>query len=418
MTTVVSLAAPTAVAMIAIFVAALIFALQHVGERYSPALSHGLLRRYFYCAAVLFALVVATAAVAFAPVALFTARLELALLLAAVCVGLVGSYVVWSTSTDPRHVLTLLGKLPLHLRTQALCDVTWNAVQHADVVSAEAAMSHVNDVGFERSTFLEWIMRHHVLLDSEWFPRTVLDAVLAKPLDDSSAHELSPILERMLVHALDRTAFDTAKEIVSGVMNALASAPVFTNAHANLLFEVAFACWNIGESGASKPRSAPIPNQLEGVQAIFMSRLRDVVHRVLERGNTSQVEELSWVLEYLLYETEEAGGSRWFMSRVYDLMSDGHERRALSPQVLHNLANGLGVLRMSAQEHDDEYLLEWIDRLVDELASMLRRLGGSEGDVAHLLANGGFNSRMPRPAPLMRRIGIQLRRFRSSPWRS
>jgi hypothetical protein len=67
MTAVLSLAAPTAVAMTAIFVAALIFALQHVGERYSPALSHGLLRRYPYFATVLGGLIVGTSALEFAP---------------------------------------------------------------------------------------------------------------------------------------------------------------------------------------------------------------------------------------------------------------------------------------------------------------------------------------------------------------
>jgi hypothetical protein len=296
------------------------------------------------------------------------------------------------------------------MRSQALRDVIWNAIQRADVVSAEAAIGHINDAGFERSAFLAWIMGQPVLLDSSWFPVIVLKAVLVNPFDESGAQELSPILKRMLVRALDQAAFGTAEEIVRGVMAALATAPIFTDAHANLLYEVGFACWNLGESGASKPRNAPLPHQLDGVQALFMSGLRTGVHRVLEHGSTSEVEELSWVVEYLLYETEEAGGSQWFMARVHDLMTDGQARKALSPQVLHNLANGLGVLRRRAQEHEDEYLLDWIDRQVDQLAPVLRQLRGTEAEVSHLLANGGFHARVHGRSRSLRRIRIRFRR--------
>jgi hypothetical protein len=212
--------------------------------------------------------------------------------------------------------------------------------------------------------------------------------LLESPLDEQRTTDLGPVLTGLFISAMDRNAFDEAKDLVGGVMSALIAAPSFTNAHANLLHPIGFACWNVGESGASLPRTAPIPGLLENVQTIFNVRLRHLIYHLLEYGPSSAVEELSWVLAYLAYETADAGGSDSIVCRIADIIHNDSQAY-VSAQALHELASGLGYLRHATVPSDTE-VLEWIDGLVDQLANLLTALDAPGGEVHRLLGNGGY----------------------------
>jgi len=226
---------------------------------------------------------------------------------------------------------------------------------------------------------------HYVMSAVDDLIRRISAAVLLEPsLDEQRTADLGPVLTGLFISAIDRNAFDEAQDLVAAIMKALIASPVFTNAHANLLHQIGFACWNVGKSGASVPRIAPIPGLLEDVQTIFIVRVRRLIYHLLEHGPSSAVEELSWVLAYLSYETADAGGSDSIVCRIADIVHN-HSQTHVSAQALHELANGLGYLRHLTTPTDTD-VLEWIDGLVDRLAELLTALNPPAGELHRLLS--------------------------------
>lgn len=222
--------------------------------------------------------------------------------------------------------------------------------------------------------------------------RIVAATLLEPPLDQKQVEAIAPTVERLFVDALDRHAFTEASDMVGRILDALKAASPFTNAHANLLYHVGFACWNEGTVRASRPRSEAIPGQLDEIQGIFQTRCRWLVRQVLTSGPSSAVEQVCWVIADLVHETSEAGGSECFLHRISDITHEADLHAFLSPQALHILADGLGHLRRIDAQGDGQFL-EWIDRLVDRLADLLRGQGETEPEVYELLVKGGFNER-------------------------
>lgn len=313
----------------------------------------------------------------------------LALLIVSVGAGLGGTYRMWVRAADGVIVASWLRRVPRPLLASAVQETLWNAVGRSDLAVTSTALSVALDSSSNvEHALLAWLVDHRDMLVAEWASREVQRCVLAYGLDASTAGSRSDILHTLLVTALDAEAYARAQEIIDGVMQALGASVPWAEAHAELLEKVGFALWNIGESGASAPRTARVPGQLGGVQAIFLSRLRRIWHHLKQVGNADAVEQFCGVLGSMAYETPEDS----FLSRIFEVMEEGFGHHLLTEQTLHQLASDLDVSRQVAR--DDEHRQEWIDDLIVTLAAMLIELG-EEQEVGRLLGNGGIVARRP-----------------------
>ncbi len=116
------------ITLLALYFAALVFAVQHVSDRYSPALNTPMLVRY---ASVPLAVLVFALA---APAVLLPAEGSLAkvMVVGAILTSLCGSYHLWSTLGDGERTAGLLRAVPRSRREPAVREVLWNAAQRAN----------------------------------------------------------------------------------------------------------------------------------------------------------------------------------------------------------------------------------------------------------------------------------------------
>jgi hypothetical protein len=442
------------IAMLAIYAAAVIVAMQHIAERHSSYLVRSLLRRSAPWAIILGIITVGCGIVALLPATVAWNAVSLVMLLAAVGIALWGGVRIWWTTVADGAVLVAWLRPKLHQHNvPTLQDMLWNAITRADrrvVVSVLQAVQSGNQQ--EKSEFLSWLVDHRDVLSSEWLTREVLehlvvegvkdlrepeplqdfdkatvvaegllgDAVLQQlelpPIDPADPHvlasqrqdeynsHLTALIFGLLEDALNAEAFGRAEQIIRQVGNRLAHASPWTQAHASLLSGLGYPLWNIGEPSVAIPRTARIPAQLTEVQAVFGGRLRDVWKHLQKIADPIAIEAYAGILGRLAGEVSLEGLQNILLPRIYDVLEDGFTKRLLTIEAVEQLAADLGLDRYVALE--DKHTQERIDEFIVMLAAMLVELGDDERSVSHLLGNGYLSAR-PQRGKIIRRDWLQ-----------
>ncbi len=368
------------VTLLALYFAALILAVQHVSDHYSPALAVPVLvRRASAPLAVLLGLVVLALLV---PTG--SGGAADAVMMGAILAGLGGSFYLWSGLGDGERIARLLHTVRSGRREPAVREVLWNAAQRANPPVAAVALRVFPADSPEQDGLLRWLADHREVLAKEWMARE-LAAVLLPP-DGTAAPggERSRVLEMLLVDVLDRGDHDRALLVLDAVMEALALTDPWTPAHADLLHAFGFALWNVGVPGESVPRTAGVQPRLGGVQSVFHQRLMYLRRHLLGLRDSEAVEFYAHVLGALAAET----GDGFVLTCLYEVMEGGFRERLWTEQALHQLGSDLGFARRGrgAESGDPAFEPERIDALAITGAAMLVELYG-EDDLERYLGN-------------------------------
>jgi hypothetical protein len=360
------------ITLLALYFAALILAVQHVSDRFSPSLSVPVLVRH---ASVPFiVLIILTAIAVLLPI---EGRRAGAIVLVAILVSLCGSYYLWSRLGDGELIAGLLHKMPGYRKEAAVRDVLWNAVQSSNPRVAAVALRVFSAGTPEQDRLLQWLIEHREIVAKEWMTRELVDVILPLGVAGQPSEESTRALEILFVDALDREDYDRALLVLDAVMDGLTRADHWTQAHAHLLHAFGFALWNVGQLGESVVRRASIPPRLESIQSLLHSRLKRLWIHLRELGDPEAVELYAQVIGDLTAHT----GDDFMLTRLYEAMEAGFREGLWTEQALHQLAVDL---RSSRQEHMPEsgapgFELERIDSMAITGAAMLVELyGGTE----------------------------------------
>lgn len=367
------------VTLLALYFAALILAVQHVSDRYSPALAVPvLLRRAIVPLAVL--LVLAALALLLPTGTGWTAD---AVVMGAIVVGLGGSFYLWSGLGNGSRLAGLLRAVPGSKQEDAVREVLWNAAQRANPPVASVALRVFSAGSPEHDRLLRWLADHREVLAKEWMARELAD-VLLPPSGAAPGGERSRLLEALLVDALDRGDHDRAFLVLDAVMGSLALADPWTRAHADLLQAFGFALWNVGVPGESAPRTSSIALRLDGVRSVFSQRLIRLRRHLLGLRDPGALEAYAEALGRLAADTADG----FVLTRLYEVMEDGFREGLWTGQALHQLASDLGAARRGrgAESGDLAFEPERIDALAIDGAAMLVETDGKAG-LGHYLGN-------------------------------
>lgn len=432
---------PGIIAMLAIYAGAVIVAMQHIAERHSPSLIPIIVRRSVLVALVLVALLPTVGALALVPSRPVWEGISLGLLLVAVIIAIWRSAAVWADVSDGAAVVAWLRRAPETYRVVTLQEMFWNAVGRADRRVIVAVLDAVR-TGDQKTkmAFLAWLGDHSEVVSSEWLTSDVLEHLVVdgihalrelEPLRDISQArvvdegelpgggtlqrlELPPInpdyphvrasqqqetyndcltalILRLFADALNVEAFGRAAQIIKQMGSALGDAAPWTQAHAELLYRLGYAVWNVGEPGASIPRTARIPAQLGEIEGWYSKALRGVWARLQTVGNPDEIETYASLLGGVAGEVSLEGLSNFILPRIYDVLEDGFTQHLLTNHTIEQLAADLGLARHVAG--DDKRTQQRIDDYIITLATMRVELGGDMAAVSHLLGNGHITVR-------------------------
>jgi len=378
-----------ALAVLGIYATALFFALQHIGERYSPAVNGVFLKRFALAPSAAFAILV----ILIGLLAIVPAPTPPATTTTICCVGpaelllspfqisyltLVGLFITvaialfdgWKLSTrlgDVVLLVTLVRDLPAIRRMPALQVIVLNAVRRSDVIATAAALTVAKSAGTKELTLLlNWLTDHRELLATDWLTHEVLTAVVSGTLTDMEARTYQSTLERLLGLALDREAFPRGVEVIDRTLDALSRTPRWGLDHGMLLYHLGFLLWHVGDPGASVPRKTAVQAQLEAVQSYFLVKLRAVWQAVTEKGPES-VKNYVLGIDRLLQDVQDDD----FLSLIDEWLDDGFRKGLLVPEALVDLARALRRTQENLRSGDSS-----ADDLVMLIAAILVQLGG------------------------------------------
>lgn len=365
------------VTLLALYFAVLIFAVQHVSDRYSPALNTPLLIRHASIPlAILFILAVLTILLSVG------GQLAKVVVMVALLTSLGGSYYLWSRLGDGEQIASLLHTLPTRRRESAVQEVLWNAAQRANPRVAAVALG-VFPVGTsEQDRILRWLTEYREVLATEWMTRELINVLLPSGVTDRHGEEPSRTLRVLFADSLDREDYERALMILDGVMEALARAQPWTSAEAELLYGFGFALWNVGQPGESMARGTSIPPRLRNLQSLFHPRLRQVWSHLRALGDPEAAELYAQVLGALAAHT----GDGFMLTRLYEVMEEGFQDGLWKEQALHQLAVDLRSTRQEWLSESKDRELEWIYSLAMTGAVMLVELYGRE-ELGRYLGN-------------------------------
>lgn len=374
-----SSAAANIITLLALYFAALILAVQHVSDRYSPALGVPVLIRH---ASV--PLIVLVVLAALAVLLSIEGRMAGTMVLVAILVSLCGSYYLWSRLGDGERITGLLHKIPGYRKEAAVREVIWNAAQRPNPRVIAVALRVFPVDSPEQDRLLRWLVEYREVLAKEWMTRELVGVLLPSGGASQPSEESSHVLETLLADALDREDYDRALLVLDAVMDALARADPWTRAHAELLHAFGFALWNVGRPGESTARRASIPPRLENLQSLLHPRLKRLWSHLRDLGDPDAVESYAQVLGCLAAET----GDGFMLTRLYEFMEGGFRRGLWTEQALRNLAVDLRAARQerTSELKNGEVELERIDSLAITGAAMLVELYG-EAELESYLAN-------------------------------
>ncbi len=256
-------------------------------------------------------------------------------------------------------------------------DILLNAIQRNDVLlTREALRVALRGQTDNHQAILDWLQDHRTWLSTIWLARELIGIILSSPLDAKAAKTYDDLLCTMLAEALEKEEFSHARFVLDAFCDALREAEPWTDAHANLLCHIGFTLWKIGEHGASAPRTARIPGQLEELRGLFVSQVRKTWYHVLHLKSNDAVDYFTTALCQLTVEaTDTKEHCETLLSRVYDVLADGYQERLLEAQTIHELICLLTHLRLElpvAENEDTQIVIGDMQTEIDEyvLASL------------------------------------------------
>jgi len=354
--------------MLTIYVAALVWGMQHMSDRYSPRL----LVIFFYRIALwpLIGLVVllCLSGILLLPPAFISFLTHGAfqlpswapdvfsfiLLIAAVSLVIGAVYQLVSKLAKATPVISWLRKRKD--RIPLLEDILLNAIQRSDVrLTREALRAALTGQPDNHQAVLDWLLDHRTWLSTNWLARELISIILASPLDAKADDTYDDLLCTMLAEALDKEEFSHAKFVLVSLCNTLSKAAPWTDDHASLLRHIGFTLWKIGEHTASAPRTAKIPEQLEDLRWLFVGQVPKIWGHVLDLKSSDAVDYFTATLCDLIVE---AAGTKehceTLLARLYDVLEDGYHERLLEAQTLHELICSLMHLRIALPTAENE----------------------------------------------------------------
>jgi hypothetical protein len=390
--------------MLTVYVAALVWSIQHVSDRYSPKLLAIFFRRIALWPFLALVIMLAIAGILLFPHTLISLltfwglqlqagdTLSFVLLVAAIILVLLSVYRMVSSLSKGTPIISWLRKRKDQIAF--LEEILPNVIQRNDVrLAHESLVVALRGQPETRQAMIVWLEEHRVLLSTPWLARELLDVLLSEPFDA----EVTDLLCLPLAEALDKEEFTQARFILNTLCETLRKTQPWTETHMNLLIHIGFTLWKIGEYGADLPRTVRIPEQLTDLQWSFFVRERQIWNHVLRLKNSNAVYYFIYAHITLLRETVVTKDLfEALLSHVYDILRDGYREQVLTSQTLQELVNELGHLRHELSDAENEDIQREIDTYMLASLAILVELGEKEETLRHTAGNGYMRRRITK----------------------
>jgi hypothetical protein len=392
----VTTAAASTLALLVLYVAGLVFILQVVSDRYAAAILGPLLRQASlkWAAGLTFLAILAYVLMGVGIGEPLKAAFAGLLLLASLVLAIVGSYRTWLVVGDRATVVRSVTKLPADQRLGAVREIIWNAISRSDVEMVEKCLHIFNRDSDEEIELLSWLLGQKPLANRDWLGLALGSAMVDNWLTQAQAKAIREPLISLLQQAFFLEELNMVYEVIDRTMTALRDAAPFTDAHGQLMLDVARSIWRIGDHRGDAPRTTSIPSQLEHLELIYAMRRKDIFHRLIHRKDRTG---LTAFVTFLGLSLEDTGEDlRDVYSLLCDVVEDGRGAGILEPEAIQNMANAIGRVRLQARqeaESSDALDKSWAETwegLGLDLARALIDLGADDGDVQHMLGNYRF----------------------------
>ncbi len=394
--------------MVTLYAAVIIWGMQHLSDRYSPKLLFIFLLRVsiwpFFALVVILCVagLLLLPSVPHAIVSLLTHNtfqmpfwagdvLAFVLLLASIMLIIATvAFMVWSLTTGTPVISWLRKRKD---RVELLEDILLNTIEQNNVRLTRTALSAALG-GQQCIEIIEWLKEHRSWLAISWFARELLDLILSSPLDTALIRLYSDLLCLMLAGTLEVEEQEQAWFVLDTLCNVLERADTWEEEHMNLLDRIGFTLWKVGDYMGSTPRTARIPEQLEGLQWHFIMCVRRMWYHVLDLKNSSAVYYYTMALCELILEARETKEqSESLLSQVFDVLQEGFGQHLLSKETIQELASELGHLRRGLTDQDEETQNE-IDSYLFACLAILDELGAGKDELGRVVANGYLRHRV------------------------
>jgi hypothetical protein len=407
--------------MLTVYVAALVWGIQHVSDRYGPNLLTAFFRRIALWPLVTLVLLLCIAGILlFQPIPSAITALQLpfwagdafsfVLLVIAVVVVIVAVY--WMVQSLARGAPIISWLRKRKDQDLILEDILLNVIRHSDVqLTREVLGEALRGRSKNQLAMIDWLEDHHLLLSTNWLARELMGVILSSPLDAKAVQIYDDLLCIILAEALDKEEFAHARFVLDTLCDALEKALPWTEEHMNLLSHIGFTLWKIGEYSAWIPRTVKIPEQLKNLQWWFLHRVRSIWHHMLRIKNTDSVYYFTLALcELISQSTGTKDLCASLLSRVYDLLDEGYHENVLKAETLQDLVNELGQLRYELPDGEGEDTQKEIDSYMLAALAILVELGEKEETLGRTASNGYMLHRITKG----KRLGTY--KFRSEPY--
>ncbi len=383
--------------MLTVYVAALVWGIQHVCDRYTPNLLVTFFRRIALLPLITLVILLCIAGSLLFPLAppIFAALpswvsdvLSFSLLVVSIVVTIATVYRMMQRLAKGTPIIAWFRKRKDQVAI--LEDILLNVVQHNDVrLTHEVLDATLHGQIENRQAMIDWLVDHRTLLSINWVAKELIGVILSSPLNDESAHAYYDLLGMILSEALDKEEFAHAQFILDALCNTLEKAQPWTIGHMNLLAHIGFILCKIGDQGAWIPRTARIPEQLKNLQWWFYSRVRRIWYHVLRLKDTDAVNNFVLALCELIRETTGTKDlCESFLSQVYDVLADAYPEHLLDAEALKDLVNELGHVRVDLPDTYGEDTQKQLDSYMLASLAILVELGESEEALRHAAGNG------------------------------
>lgn len=376
------LAIGTAVAMLTVYATALFLALQQVADRFSPRFIPIVFRqrRVLVSLGVLLILLILAGTSAFLTTSTPITIATFVVLVITVVGALVASFQTLALVADGTRIVDWVDQT--RDRDATLQDVLWKAIDRADhrVVVKALQVGLASDETEEN--LLTWLSRHRDLLSTGWLAHEGLTVLLAvtdtKPSSTASRFD---VICTLLREALAAESFPLARDVTDETMDMLAEARPWTQNHAQLMYDLGFTIWNIGEHGVfSEPRTTKQASQLADTKDVYLAGTTWIRRHLLDIGDAQAVNAYGAELCTFGSDIQDKEARESVLARAFDLMADGFKLHLLTRRGVEVMMSHLGPMRYGFDEDNDSDYQEWIDSLVVTLAAIYIELPPIEQD--------------------------------------
>lgn len=384
-----------AIAMLAVYAAALIFVLQHVAERYTPALYPLIARRALLWLLPLALLVAASASLAWAPQSATIEIAAVVILLVAVALALLGAYQTWRMASSGPAVAHMIARLPRASQVSATVDVLVSAISRADTATAISALANLEPGSEAQAQVVARLSQHRHLVQPEWVSSELILSTRGG-LADEGARRLREPISVLLDLALADEDYHRAETLLRDILDDLEETKPFLEPQGELLFDCGFTVWHRGEEGASEPRQSDQQRRLANTKDTFLIHLTEIWRAILARRVRPEVTAFASAFSRL----QQADVPVVHHSSIlYSILEDGGACDLLEQLCLEQLAVAVGGARRL--DSDTEVLMDedYLDSLAELVALWVAELG-SPDQVGRVLGNAGVH-RSGKPTRLV-----------------